>query len=141
MKGQVEVQTPGRTPIGDIVLTREQSIQELRAITEDMEKDLEELGNRCAKKNETTSKTHVDNKKKKGHLKERKKKREEGDNEEDTDEEELSVKDGEKVFMKSRTSKIHYQEIVKKMEYIRGMPPALMIPNDKPGTSVRDQAQ
>lgn len=39
---QVEVQTPGGTHIGDIVLTREQGIQELKALTENMEKDLQE---------------------------------------------------------------------------------------------------
>lgn len=59
MKGQVEVQTPGGTLIGDIVFTREQSIQELRAITENMEKDLQELSKSCAKKSDITSKTNT----------------------------------------------------------------------------------
>lgn len=118
------MQTPGETPIGDIVLTKEQSIQELRFITENMEKDLQEIIS-SAKKNDPVSKT-----KKKRHLKERKRKREEGDEEEETDEDEdISIRDGEKIFMRSRTSRVHYQDIVKEMEFIKGIPPALMIPN------------
>lgn len=59
-----------------------------------------------------------------------KRKREEGDDEEDTNEDEKpSINDREKVFMRSRTSKLHYQEIVKEMKYIRRIPPALIIPN------------
>lgn len=119
------MQTPGRTPIGDIVLTREQSIQELRFITENMVKDLQEISNSHNKKNELASKA-----KKKGHLKEKKRKREDGDEDKETDEdEEISIGDGEKVFMRSRTSRMHYQDIIKEMEYIKGLPPALIIPN------------
>lgn len=39
------------------------------------------------------------------------------------------MNDGEKVFIKTRTGKSQYQEIVKEMSYIKGMPPALLLPN------------
>lgn len=127
MKVQVEVQTPDGTPIGDILLTPEQSIQELRAITENMEKELEEITNSYSKRQDNNGKVNA---RKKGYIKEKKRKREEEEYEEDTDEdEEPSVCDGEKVFMRFRTSKLHYHEIVKEMEHIKGILPALIVPS------------
>lgn len=65
-----------------------------------------------------------------GLSKEKKRKREDGEFEEDTEEdEEPSIRDGEKVFMRSRTSRLHYREIVKEMEYIRDSPLALITPS------------
>lgn len=71
LKGRVEVQTPGGTSIGDIVLTREQSLQELRFITESMERDLNEITKSCSKKHEQMEK----NKTKKPYIKEKKEER------------------------------------------------------------------
>lgn len=67
---------------------------------------------------------------KKGNFRKKRKKRDEEDGKEDTeDEEELNTNDGEKVFTKSRTGKPHYLEIIKEMNYIKDMSPALLFPN------------
>lgn len=87
-----------------------------------MERDLEEITNSCSKKQEQADKT-----KKKVHTKEKKRKREDGEEDEETDEDEdINIRDGEKVFTRSRTSKIHYQNIVKEMEYLKGLPMPLI---------------
>lgn len=67
------VQTFGGTSIGDIVLTQEKNIAELRALTEEMEKNLIE-----SSKKSTAANDRMDGKKKKGlSQKEKKRKREE----------------------------------------------------------------
>lgn len=90
---------------------------------------MKEITNSCSKKKSDAAVTKA-NTKKKGQVKERKRKRVDGDEEDETDEdEEPSVTDGEKVFQRSRTSKTHYQDIVKEMEYLRDMPPSMIIPS------------
>lgn len=61
--------------------------------------------------------------------KEKKRKRdEEGEEDETEEKEDPSIEDGEKIFLRSRSSKLHYLEIVREMEYIKGLPPALLLP-------------
>lgn len=43
------------------------------------------------------------------------------------EEEDSGAEDGENVFMKPRSSRTHYLEIVKEMEYVKGLPPALLL--------------
>lgn len=103
--------------MGDIVLTQERSLAELKALTDEIESQISSKVNSAAS-------IKVDTRKKKRQTqKHKKRKRDEDGEEEKTDkEEELNVSDGEKVFLKSRTSKTHYLEIIKEMEYIKGMP-------------------
>lgn len=125
IRRQVEVQTPKGTPVGDIVLTsNERGLDELRSLTKDLEKDLQEIITNSCKKDKK-----VETNKKKGPLRDKKRRREDEGEEEDTeDDEEISVQDGEKVFTKLRTGKAHYLEIIKEMSYIEGIPPALLFP-------------
>lgn len=86
-----------------------------------MEKELDNFGNRD---NITQEKT--DGERKKGQLqKEKKRKKEVEETEEDND---PTVEDGEKVFLRSKTSRAHYHEILKEMEYIKGMPSVMLLP-------------
>lgn len=49
---------------------------------------------------------------------------------ENTDEDnETTIKDGEKVFMETRTGKTHYLQVIKEMEHIKGMPSAVLLSN------------
>lgn len=58
--------------------------------------------------------------KKKEQQKEKKRRREEEDDEKDTGEiNSLGVKEGEKVFMETRTGKAHYLQIIKDIKYIK----------------------
>lgn len=40
----------------------------------------------------------------------------------------MSINDGEKVFMKTRTGRAHYMEVIKEMGHIKDMPPAFLLP-------------
>lgn len=42
-------------------------------------------------------------------------------------EENIDVNDDEKVFSKSKTGKQHYQEVIKGIKFIKGMPTATLI--------------
>lgn len=131
LKGKVDVQTPGRTSVGDIILTQEKDIAELRVLTKEMKRDLMEY--QAKDKTSTGVNEKTDTKKKKGpSQKDKKRKREEILEKDDTeDDDEASVNDGEKIFLKSRSSKAHYLEILKEIEYIKEMPPALLLLNMK----------
>lgn len=79
----------------------------------------------------TTKSCKGDMKKKKGLSQKRKRRGKEkrrGKRKRQEEDDEVSIEDGEKVFLKPRTSKIHYLEIVKEMEYIKGMPSAFLLP-------------
>lgn len=128
MRNQVEVQTPGGTSIGDIVISQDQTLAELKRIADDFERELEmELNN---SKENSSSKKETGNKKTNGSQKEKKRKREEDCDEDDTEEaNELSVKYGDQVFMETRTGKAHYHQVIKEMEHIKGMPAAILLAN------------
>lgn len=123
--GQVQVQTPGGTPIGDIVLDRRKSIQELKELTENMEKELLEMDKTGGRRNIPDRGA----KKKRQTQTDKKRRREEDFDEEITDEDdEPNINDGEKIFMRSRTGKAHYLEVKKDMEYLKGMSVQMLVP-------------
>lgn len=57
---------------------------------------------------------------------EKKRKRINEDMEEEV-EEDVTVEDGEKVFLSSRTGKQHYYEVIEEMKYIKGMLPTILL--------------
>lgn len=103
LRSQVDVQTLGGTSIGDIVFSQEKDLANIRAITAEMEKELNEHINSGRKTIITAGKTDL--KKKKGlSQKEKKRKREKKGEEEET-EEDPDIENGEKIFLKPKTSK------------------------------------
>lgn len=111
LRGQVAVQTPGGISIDDIMLSREKDLADIRAITAEMERELKEHIDGGSKN--TIKSCKGDMKKKKGLSQKEKKRRGKRKRQRRRT---TKLEDGEKVFLKPRTSKIHYLEIVKEME-------------------------
>lgn len=86
--------------------------------------------NNSRESSSSKGKKDIRNKKNNGAQKEKKRKREEDCEEDDTEENnELTTKNGEKVFMETRTGRAHYLQVIKEMEYIKGMPSATLLSN------------
>lgn len=102
------------------MLPQEQELARIRTIVAEMEREFSNHleGNQGGS-------TQTESTKKKVQQEKKRKKEEDNQREEDETEEEADVKDGEKVFTSTKTGKQHCQEILKKMEYIKGMPPLL----------------
>lgn len=129
LRTQVEVQTSGGTSIGDIVISQEQTLAELRMIADEFERELEEELDNSRKSTTSKDKMDMENRNKKGPQKKKKRKREDDEEEEETDDEDVGVRDGEKVFKETRTDRAHYLQIIKEMEYTKGMPAVILLAN------------
>lgn len=125
---QVKMQTPGGTPIGDIVISQKQTLADLRMIADDIERELQEELNNSRKSPSPKENTEDGHQRKKGSQKDKKRKRNEEANEENTENDsKLKISDGEKIFMETRTGRSHYLQVIKEMEYIKGIPSVVLL--------------
>lgn len=97
----MEVQTPGGTSIGDIVISQNRALADLKKIADEFERELEMELNNSRESSSSKGKKEIKNKKTNGSQKEKKRKKNEDCEEDDTEDteenNELTIRRGKSL--------------------------------------------